>query len=181
MPRQRLGSGPGAHERRCPLLGVPSEPLIVVGGKLTGFALCWQRMWPTPSQQSRLDEQQRKLWLLKQKCHQGQERQPSMAQVAEVAARHLCRGVSALCVRSWALTGRVKGAFLAMLPAPGLRRMICFSAWSTFPIVYFPGGHPGGESPRVNLGSTPVPGAAASMGSSWDCFLVRILGPSRSF
>lgn len=121
--RQTLGGGVGPCLRgaavspsQCPPLGVPSENLVVVwgvaggGGKLTGFALCWWRMWPTPSQQSRLAEQQRKL-AFEQKCHQAQNGTVAPSSMgAEVGAPppRPCRGVSAFCVRSW---GRGEGPF----------------------------------------------------------------------
>lgn len=57
--RPRWASGPAAERRRRRLLAVPAESSTVVGGKWMGFALCRQRMWPTPSQQARLAEQQK--------------------------------------------------------------------------------------------------------------------------
>lgn len=114
--------GAAVSPSQCPPLGVPSENLVVVwgvaggGGKLTGFALCWWRMWPTPSQQSRLAEQQRKL-AFEQKCHQAQNGTVAPSSMgAEVGAPppRPCRGVSAFCVRSW---GRGEGPFPSLSSA----------------------------------------------------------------
>lgn len=133
--RQTLGggSGPVSEERQCPLLSVPlsvsplrtwllSGELREGGGKLTGFALCWWRMWPTPSQQSRLAEQQRKL-AFEQKCHQAQNGTVAPSSMgAEVGAPPPPARVGASLLSAFVAGVEVKALFLPCLqpavPAP---------------------------------------------------------------